>query len=477
MKFRFLALLLAGIAPGLFGQDAVELPPDLRSHNLLYTNPSIFNPAFSTDQVTPHQVGFWTRWQWQTPDTDPTTLLVNYVGRSRDFAYGGGFFQNNTSIYRQTGGLLHYAFDIPLGETSSITFGANLFGFMQELSDASLFLEEPISPFIDDRDQFILQLSPAIQLNIDQFGLAVFSDNLFDFNVTTSGAVTESNEKIIGGMLHYTFPLEGNDSNSPTFFRPMVYVKSIPTYDTQLGLNLIWSASRYWLQGGYNSFYGPSGGLGGKFFKRLNLGAIVEYATDNAPEGEELTYELVASLDLGPLDGRKKVVGFDVEEEEEPSAEEELAAAARLDSIQRAEAAQELALQRQRDSLDAVRRAAELAEARRVQDSIQQAEEARLAREEVVVPEEGERYQEVSEAGLEPGYYLIANVFGTKRYFDAFMADLRKQGIEPLSFYREANKYNYVYLRRYDSIEEARRARNSKFGGKYNGDLWIFRVR
>lgn len=89
-----------------------------------------------------------------------------------------------------------------------------------------------------------------------------------------------------------------------------------------------------------------------------------------------------------------------------------------------------------------------------------------------------ERYEEVvKEQGLEPGFYLIANVFGTKKYYENFMKTLKQKGLSPGSFYRKANGYNYVYLGRYNSINEARQARDSKFDGKYQDKLWIFRIR
>ena len=56
------------------------------------------------------------------------------------------------------------------------------------------------------------------------------------------------------------------------------------------------------------------------------------------------------------------------------------------------------------------------------------------------------------------------------------MKQLSDRGLDPKSFYRQENRYNYVYLERYDTIEEARRARNSKFNGRYTDDLWIFGV-
>lgn len=148
---------------------------------------------------------------------------------------------------------------------------------------------------------------------------------------------------------------------------------------------------------------------------------------------------------------------------------------------------------RKQDSLLIVNKAKEEALAlqqKRKQDSIAQVQLAQeevakkkaelegLAQQnEVVKPQAGERYEEVAKEGeLAPGYYLIANVFGTKRYFEAFMADLKKKGLTPNSFYRDLNKYNYVYLKRYNSIDEAREGRDSKFGGKYTEKTWIFRV-
>lgn len=158
------------------------------------------------------------------------------------------------------------------------------------------------------------------------------------------------------------------------------------------------------------------------------------------------------------------------------------------DSLAAVEQQRLLREQRVLDSIAEVRREAALAEARRREVQKQQDSLAQLAiarreaaekqeAQETVTPEPGEKYEETRTVdGLVPGYYLIANVFGTKKYYDAFMKTLSDRGLEPKSFYRSVNKYNYVYLQRYDSIEAAREARNSKFNGRYTENLWIFRV-
>jgi hypothetical protein len=137
-------------------------------------------------------------------------------------------------------------------------------------------------------------------------------------------------------------------------------------------------------------------------------------------------------------------------------------------------------MQKQKVSLEQVNKMEAIAVADSIKARID-AEEAQVAEAEAVKvevkPEAGEKYEEVvTEDGLVPGFYLIANVFGTKKYFDAFMQDLRAKGIEPGSFLRGKNNYNYAYLKRYNTIGEARRARDNKFGGKYQAKTWIFRV-
>ena len=72
---------------------------------------------------------------------------------------------------------------------------------------------------------------------------------------------------------------------------------------------------------------------------------------------------------------------------------------------------------------------------------------------------------------------LIANVFGTKKYFEAFVSDMTKRGLQPKSFLRSKNKFNYVYLGRYETMGEARKARDSKLNGRYTEPTWIFRVK
>lgn len=547
MKFFCGTLLIVFVIFGVKAQDPA-LPADFRQHNLTEYNSSFLNPSYVLDRNNASSIAFWARWQWQIFDADPTSLFLNY---SRDLnassAASVGFIQHNTGIFINTGGALNYAYEFDLIPLVSLGVGLNVFGYQQKLADQRFFQPNPIQTSITN--DFILQIAPGINLKIDKFSLGLASENLIDYNFSTNKRNSSTLGTSLFALASYEIPVGIGNSDGNSVLRPAVYIRTIPGLDTQAGFNSLLSTDKFWAQAGYNNFYGISGGFGGRFFKRLSIGALVEFGIGSELDGQDPSFELVTAYRIG-----KQEVSNEEEQEqliaeenkkEEEKLKEELAKAEELankeaakekeqlekenarrirDSIQEVNRTADIAvkeskrdLRRKADSIQKVREQEALAEARvldekRRQDSITLAEKVReeviaveqkriqdsitsaqLAQEEidkkkaelerisqqneVVKPEAGEKYEEVAtEGALEPGYYLIANVFGTKRYFDAFMADLKKKGLQPKSFFRDSNKYNYVYLERYNSIQEARRARDSNLGGKYPEKTWIFRV-
>ncbi|WP_027067233.1 type IX secretion system membrane protein PorP/SprF [Maribacter sp. Hel_I_7] len=536
------ALLIGFVVLGLKAQEVV-LPTDFRQQNLTEYNSSLINPAYSLDRNNPSSVALWARWQWQSYDADPTSLFLNYTTRLSDVSSAGvGFFQHNTGIFLNTGAALNYAYNIELSENVFLGVGLNLFAFQQKLADDRFFVPNPIQTTINN--DFIIQMAPGVNLSIDGFNIGLVSENLFDYNFTTNERNTSPDDRMFQALVSYDFPVDLLANDNSSVFRPILYYKTIPGLDNQVGLTTLLTTNKYWAQAGYNSFYGFSGGVGGRFFKRVSFGALIEVGTSSDLKGQDPSFELVTSYKLGALQTPEEKLEEQLIAEEEKSKEEllakqeekevestELTKAEKLalkreskkqerlaliesnrirdsiqdasrktgiaakeskrdlkrkrDSIENAKveqalvAAKALKQQRQQDSIAVVmKREAEavaLAQKQR-QDSIAQSE-ALAMKNEVVEVKAGEKYEEVAKEGsLEPGYYLIANVFGTKKYLDAFLADMKKKGINAKSFFRQKNKYNYVYLAKYNFIKDARAARDSKLDGKYSDKIWIFRV-
>lgn len=549
------ALLIGFVVLSLKAQEVV-LPSDFRQQNLTEYNSSLINPAYSLDRNNPSSIALWARWQWQTYDADPTSLFLNYTTRLNEVsAAGAGFFQHNTGIFLNTGAALNYAYNIELSDNVFLGVGLNLFAFQQKLADERFFVPNPIQTSIPN--DFIVQMAPGINLSVDRFNIGLVSENLFDYNFSTNERNSSPDERMFLALASYDFPISILSTDDSSILRPSIYYKTIPGLDNQVGLASLLTTNRYWAQAGYNSFYGFSGGVGGRFFKRLSIGALIEVGTSSDLKGQDPSFELVTSYKLGTLvtpeekleeqliaeeekikeesliakpEEEEVIVSQELTKEEEMAIKREAKKQERLaliesnrlndsiveasrqidlavkeskrdlrrkrDSIANAKAEQALAVssalqqQRKQDSIATVIRkeaeAVALLQKQR-QDSIAksdallaEAEKQKaelVTRNEVVKPKAGEKYEEVTKEGsLSPGYYLIANVFGTKKYFEAFLVDMKKKGIDAKSFYRDLNKYNYVYLAKYNSIKEAREARDSNLGGKYKEKIWIFRV-
>ncbi len=550
--FLFLLFVFSTVA------QEVTLPEDFRQHNITEYNSSLFNPAFSLIRNNPESVALWTRWQWQQIDADPTTLFLNYTRRlNPESAISGGFFQHNTGFFVNTGGVVNYAYAYEFSPNVRFGAGVNLFGFVQELADDRFFID-PNSPFPtgDVSSDFILQMAPGVFLQWKSLVVGFASENLFDYNFSTRERNTGPDERIYLTSVSYDFKIGASDSN---ILRPTFYYKSVPRQDGQIGIGALYTTDKYWGQAGYNNFYGISVGAGGRFFKKVSIGALVEFATDSDLDGRDTTFEVALAYHIKSQfekrpELKKEEAIVENRQDEKIKTEAEIQEEKKLDAerqkrieeeqaqalaqaeaekqrqqqleAERKEKQQEeddlkkrqeeeavrkqqvqdslktLALEKERrakvaeqaqkrqDSLEKVKAEKLLAVARqRKRDSIQQAKEetarqlaeeraqAEATKKEEVTLNKNEKYEEViSEGELLPGFYLITNVFGTKKYYDAFMKDLKSRGLEPKSFLRSLNNYNYVYLKRYDTMLEARKARDSKFDGRYTDKTWIFRV-
>ena len=521
MKKLFWVFLFQVTFLPLTAQDAV-LPEDLRQHNLTQFNSSLLNPVFSLNRNNPQAISLWSRWQWQTIDGDPTSIFLSYSGKiNPESGFSVGFLQHNTGTFLNTGGVLNYAHTIISEDNLKLLFGVNVLGFQQKLADDNLINDDDLDlPQLQGSSEFLLRVNPGIGLQVNDFNLGLALEN--GINLISSDNGTVDSGKNFVGMVSNDFPIFLFDGVDNAFLRPSLYVKTVSNSDTQFGLNTLLSTSKFWFQGGYNSFYGPSVGLGGTFAKNISIGGLFEFPTGTDLNDESSTFELLLSYHFGKTDNRRKVVGFELEEPEEliePEDTEEVVEVEKMPEEvedipeeqvikkKRETRRERLARQQQqRDSLrriemerrnaairDSINLVKAEAERKRVQDSVNQVKRAQeaallaeqqrkdsiaeLQRQEVEVGA-NEKYEEVKTAeGLEPGFYLIANVFGTKRYYENFMKALVEKGLEPKSFYRKLNGYNYVYLGRYNTIDEARKARDSKFDGKYPDKTWIFRVR
>ncbi len=77
---------------------------------------------------------------------------------------------------------------------------------------------------------------------------------------------------------------------------------------------------------------------------------------------------------------------------------------------------------------------------------------------------------------IKNGYYLITNIFKRENYFERGMARLKSKGLEPKYFRNPKDNYIYVYLDRFDSLDQAKQSLFSNVNNTYDGELYILKI-
>src|SRR5690606_30755720 len=140
------------------------LPTDFRQHNLTEYNSNLWNPVFSLDRNGPSSIAFWSRYQWQHIDSDPSSLFLTYTGKiNPKSSFGVGFMQHNAGVFANTGGMLNYAYSFELWNKRQLTVCLNLSSFNSELA-ADPYQREPNVklPQMSVSNAFIMQFAPGI---------------------------------------------------------------------------------------------------------------------------------------------------------------------------------------------------------------------------------------------------------------------------------------------------------------------------
>lgn len=414
-------------------------PGDIRQHNLGNFNTNILNPAFSYVGNENPRALFWGRTQWTDLENSPETYLINYTQRINDYSAAGlGGFLHDTGIYETGGFIGNYAYAFDVGRESQIALGLNVVGSVRKLHKFFFTREEFEALPEEQRENFTLAAMPGIVLTTGNFTVGVVSENLINYNLTSSESGEEGT--IFTGHAGYKYDFQSaNGLLEGGSLRAFTYVKNIPDFDTQVGGSILLDISHGWMQAGYNSFYGPAIGLGAKL-NNLRIGGVIELPDTDSVENLGTTFEVFLAYDFGEPGERRR--GFSGPSKKKKSKKKPV--------VKEEVTVTEDALSETTKETDTT-----VAKIKRINDHYSSIEKME---------------------GVEPGFYYIVNVYSTQQYFDAFVKKLKNQGLEPKYFVNKANNYYYVYLKRYDTFEAASAARKSKFNGKYKGSSWIFLV-
>lgn len=278
---------------------AYEVP----SQNLLKYNRFLINPTFSTVREDKSYINLLHRNQSVSFDDNNQMYFLSYSGRIGDRSgLGLSLYTQREGTLSNYGVLANYAYGVKLSDKSNFTFGANL-SYYSSGFDESLANPVEDDPFLSGfQNSSLLTFQPGFNISYGPFDFGVYAENLIDYNLKTSDFITEFKDKTFSGHLQYThlFPATTGIFEEGRLM-PLARVRKVGEDETVLGGNLILDLPKLgWLQGGYDSFYGASAGIGFNINRRLSIGYTMEKGLSDTQDNLGLTHEISFAYSFTP---------------------------------------------------------------------------------------------------------------------------------------------------------------------------------
>ncbi len=525
----FLMLLLA-IQMGRSQEENPYVAYNVPFQNLLKFNRFLVNPTFSTVREDKSYINFFHRSQAAAFDDNKQDYFLSYSGRINDrIGLGFSLYNQKEGVISNIGAMANYAYGVRLGAKSVLTFGVNIPYYHSTFDESEVVTVEEDPALNNLEDSSIIAFQPGLNLALGKFDIGVFAENLMDFNLKTGGMLTEFGEKTFSAHLQYTQDFEqGSGILEDARLMPLARIRKTGEESFTLGGGLILDLPRLgWLQGGYDSYYGASVGTGFILNRRLSIGYNLEKGLTDTMDNFGVTHELSLAYSFTPNLTEKVVqriakdTGAYVINEPQDGANDGL-----HQRISELENKYDQAIM----LLDELIYRQDSMEVARVADSERRFELVMRSVKREMTDESGYAYRRDSQSfsssmsvaeynasmarnmtkkvetqmvsantkiaggkgfndprdlvirhmaianGIPQGHYMVANVFKTEKYLNAFMKDLQERGLEANYFKNPENGLNYVYLAHYENNTEALQAYQTGLQGQYGDSMWIMSV-
>ncbi|MDE3742185.1 type IX secretion system membrane protein PorP/SprF [Maribacter polysaccharolyticus] len=574
-KYRFIYILMLLIA--LTKVNAQEDSPfvtyDVPSQNLLKYNRFLINPTFSTVREDVSYINMLHRNQSVQFDDNNQNYFLSYSGRISDrTGLGLSLYSQREGTVSNFGVLANYAYGVKLSDKSNFTFGANVSYYNSGFDESRVSTVED-DPYLSGlQDSNLLSFQPGFNISYGQFDFGLFAENLFDYNLKTSESVTEFKDKTFSGHLQYTHEFENATGILESGrLMPLARARKVGEEDVVLGGSLILDLPKIgWVQGGYDSFYGASAGVGFNLSKRLSLGYTMEKGLSSNFDNFGVTHEISFAYSFTPNLTEDRVLlekDSELVDAGEPFREDPMATSDELEELKRKLAENDAIIEElmfRQDSLEANRKAdlqkrfemvmrmvrnetsgkrpdledkakalflgkdsnvsvaannasndgqtpyinikytdksikepqitkkpvlTTTVPSSKVKEALAQNESAYKTKPETAKDKirnespvtsvakptiKSRKFRDLE--GVEDGYYVVANVYKGGVYMNRFIETLEQKGINADYIENPNNGLKYVYLKRYDTWQEAAEAHTSQIDGTYKGATWIMNV-
>lgn len=429
------------------------------SQTFMRFNRHLVNPTMSIFNTYKSEYVAYHRNQWFDYEESPKTYMVNYSGNNyENSGYGLGLYQQEFGVWKSFGAIANYAKGVRLNDETILSLGFNMIYFNSGLNRGKILTGEA-DPFLDQYDNTnLIMLNPGLSIQFGKFNFGLYGDNLIDYNLSTSELQTKFGEKTISSHLSYNHTLENAsnlfENSSLTFLARGRY---IAMEDLDYSAGILYNVPRAgWAQASYSDYYGVSGGLGISISQKIAIGYNYEKGFGNTITNLGATHELFLAL---TLDSNEEFSAYTKKPKVDKEAEAERIKNQTLEQEEIDRFKQNIYNQTIVETNSAT--------VKKLEEFVLNAETDNINY--LLLPEKN--------TGIKKGYYVIATIYKEKTKATKFIAELKKKGLNKSgSFKTSGNQWNYVYIERFDSYDEAKKAYQTKFNNKYPETMWILPI-
>nr|WP_315145396.1 PorP/SprF family type IX secretion system membrane protein [uncultured Flavobacterium sp.] len=273
MKQYFVIILLLCVAlQTAYSQEDGVVSFAIPIRNSLKFNRYLINPTFSFVREQNPYISLYNKRQWTQFENAPLTYLVGYSGRFfENEAAAISVFQQNYGILTTLGVVANYAHNVQLQNDSNLTFGANLGFYKSGLNDSKIITNYPDPSLENIPSNAVLTVNPGINYGTAFLDFGISLNNLVLYNLKTSKIIKDDPEKSIQLHAMHTGYIDSYGFFDGSKFSGLLKTEFKKDKTIISGLALLHLPIGIWAQGGYNTLYGVSGGIGMNVTQNLSF--------------------------------------------------------------------------------------------------------------------------------------------------------------------------------------------------------------
>ncbi len=443
-------LILLLVVSRLSAQNFVNEFEVQNQFNIKY-NTTLINPSLNI--FNPQKAEILINYRNQNSlltDTPKTYLLSFTTNNFKNNGYGVSIFQNTVGVFKSFGAVANYAKAINLSEETILSLGFNIIAFNTDLNSNNIKLgaDDPIFQNYDKTNSVVINPGVSLQVSNVNFGLTL--PNLFDYNFRKKKQNTAFENKTLSG--HFKFETTKNQSEN-LFENANLSLIGIGTYrkieDFEYTGGLIYNAPKMgWIQSSYSNKYGISVGTGVTISQKISIGYTYEKNIINKLTDIGASHDIILTYNFG----KNEDISYSVKKKSDNSTK----------TLEQEE------IQRYKKKVyNKVILEQEIKTKQRLEAFVNEMEANNMNY--LLLPEKS--------TGIKKGFYLVSKVLISSTIAENKTNEQKANGLRKSAFFTTASAdWNYVYLERYVTLEEAKKAYLSNYNNKYNDPLWILPI-